>query len=197
MKVWALIFVVALMAGAVVYDMTYVPNIPAAEPVVKSVAVEKAVVETPSGAVSDDGLIRDVSIETLDGDVFNLRDLEEPIVLLHFWATWCAPCLVEFPMLLDLVEKMDGKLALVAVSMDYHQDALDRFMAKQDIDNSSVYWVRDKKFTLSYDTFGVSQLPETFVIAPDRSLAEHVIGERDWTSEDAYGPLTKLLDGAM
>ncbi|MET4083012.1 peroxiredoxin [Pedobacter sp. UYP30] len=39
---------------------------------------------------------KDVAIEMVDGKGFNLSDLKGKVVLLNFWATWCAPCLMEF-----------------------------------------------------------------------------------------------------
>jgi len=64
--------------------------------------------------------IRDFTLETLDGDTFTLSDhVGKKVVILSFWATWCAPCLKELPHLESIYqEEKDNGLLIVAVAMD-------------------------------------------------------------------------------
>lgn len=59
------------------------------------------------------------TLRTLDGGRVRLSDYEGKVVLLSFWATWCAPCKQELPILQGLLEKheKDG-LAVLAVNID-------------------------------------------------------------------------------
>ncbi|MEO5668706.1 MAG: TlpA disulfide reductase family protein, partial [Bdellovibrionota bacterium] len=44
--------------------------------------------------------------------------LEAPITVVNFWATWCPPCVEEFPALLELQRRLEGKVDIVFVSVD-------------------------------------------------------------------------------
>jgi cytochrome c biogenesis protein CcmG, thiol:disulfide interchange protein DsbE len=56
---------------------------------------------------------------TLDGDTVELASLRGHVVLLNFWATWCKPCIAEFPAFQRLeAEYSDAGLRIVAVSID-------------------------------------------------------------------------------
>ena len=58
-------------------------------------------------------------MKTLDGGEWRLRDHRGEVVLMNYWATWCAPCRKELPGLAALTEEPQNKgLAVVGVSMD-------------------------------------------------------------------------------
>jgi len=61
----------------------------------------------------------DFSLRTLEGKRVRLSDYEGKVVLLSFWATWCAPCKQELPILQRLLDKYekDG-LAVLAINID-------------------------------------------------------------------------------
>ncbi|MGQ0528813.1 MAG: TlpA family protein disulfide reductase [Panacagrimonas sp.] len=51
----------------------------------------------------------DLNLPTLDGGVVRLADLRGKLVLINFWATWCAPCLKEIPVLVDMQERYGAR----------------------------------------------------------------------------------------
>ena len=60
-----------------------------------------------------------LEVRDLDGRVWRPADLEGRVVLLEFWATWCAPCLADFPRLKRVTELYgDSGLVVLAVSLD-------------------------------------------------------------------------------
>ena len=60
--------------------------------------------------------IPDFSLESLDGKTVNKRSLKGEVVVLNFWASWCAPCMSEIP---DLKAVAAGKQAkVVAIALD-------------------------------------------------------------------------------
>ncbi|MGV2386805.1 MAG UNVERIFIED_CONTAM: TlpA family protein disulfide reductase, partial [Thermobifida fusca] len=72
-----------------------------------------------SGAEKAGPKAPDFSLRTLDGKRVKLSDYEGKVVLLSFWATWCAPCKQELPILQRLLDKYEKEgLAVLAVNID-------------------------------------------------------------------------------
>ena len=59
-----------------------------------------------------------VNLSNPDGRTLNLGALQGTPVLLNLWATWCAPCVKEMPLLDDLASEYDGRLRVVTASQD-------------------------------------------------------------------------------
>ena len=66
-------------------------------------------------------------------------------VLLNFWATWCAPCVTEFPMIVDLADEFENDLAVYFVSVDWldEKEKAISFMKKQGVDWTT--FIKDEK----------------------------------------------------
>jgi thiol-disulfide isomerase/thioredoxin len=64
-------------------------------------------------------LFKSSSFLTLNGKRIRLKELEAPIVILNFWATWCIPCIEEFPSLVALSKRFNNKqVFIVGVNTD-------------------------------------------------------------------------------
>lgn len=100
-------------------------------------------------------------LATMSGDSLSLEDLRGRVVVLNFWASWCVPCRVEHPALLQAHNTYDPAEALV-VGVVY-QDS--RRNAQRFLDRFGGGWasVLDPGTRVAID-FGVYGVPETFVI---------------------------------
>lgn len=68
---------------------------------------------------------------TLEGDSIRLADFKGEIVILDFWASWCAPCLKEMPFLIEIQEKYrDQNLVVIAINLDNNKKNAVRFLKK-------------------------------------------------------------------
>ena len=93
-----------------------------------------------------------------------LKDLHGKVVLVDFWASWCAPCLSSFPWMDDL-QKRHGQqgLVVVAVNLDQDRALADAFLRK----TAPQFRIEfDQQGTLAKQ-FGVQAMPTSFLI--DRS----------------------------
>src|SRR5690606_20823630 len=113
----------------------------------------------------------------LDGEKTTLHAQRSDIVLIHFWATWCAPCLLEFPDLVARVAAEEG-VALLAVSVDRDKAALEKFL-KALPENPRIRHVFDPEKELTAQ-FSVRLFPETLVLGRDFRLLQHIKGPADW-----------------
>jgi thiol-disulfide isomerase/thioredoxin len=106
----------------------------------------------------------------------NLYEIEAEKIIIHFWATWCAPCIVEFPELIEKAEKNEN-VKILAFSSDNNQAAIDRFIDKYDLtipDNFQV--ILDDSQRVTRDLFSVFRLPESFILNGDFVLQSHIVG---------------------
>jgi len=117
--------------------------------------------------------VPDFSFKTIDGDLYDLSDFSDKTVLIHFWASWCAPCVVEFPDLIQLAEKRKN-VTVLAFSSDRTRSAIDRFLKWDLPDNFKI--IHDEEQSITEDKFGVFRLPETYIFNPNLLLDDHIVG---------------------
>lgn len=109
------------------------------------------------------------SLQSTDGREVRLADYHGRPVIVAFWATWCLPCMAEMPELVDFYKKQNGKVALLAVSMD---DTFD------DAKNYARY--NHLPFPVLFDREGhvangyaVQGIPALFVVGPGGMISAH------------------------
>jgi len=105
----------------------------------------------------------DFSARDISGRTVKLSELKGKVVLLDFWATWCPPCRVEIPHLLELNRKFkDEDFVLISVSLDRDLQA-----ARQFVKDKAMDWVHiidlEAGRALS-DLYQVDYIPSTFIV---------------------------------
>jgi thiol-disulfide isomerase/thioredoxin len=125
--------------------------------------------------------IPDFSFQTMDGQSFNLYDFKDiDQVIVHFWASWCAPCVVEFPHLIKHAQ-MNPTLEILAFSSDRNPEKIDRFLeehAPSLPENFKI--IHDGDRAITNQKFSVFQLPETFILnGADMTYKTHIVGAYD------------------
>jgi peroxiredoxin len=116
-----------------------------------------------------------------------LSQLRGKVVLLNFWATWCAPCVEEIPAMEAMHQKMP-QLEVLAVSLDHDGDAYNRFLATNPLPFDLI---RDPA-EASASLYGTDGYPETFVIDAHGIVRRHFVGPVDWDSPAILGYLRSL-----
>ena len=127
--------------------------------------------------------IPDFGFKSINGqrhDLYDFNDSEK--ILLHFWATWCAPCVVEFPDLIEAAQNNENT-TIIAFSSDRGKAAIDGFLNKLDVevpDNFII--VHDDRQVIAHQKFSVFKLPETIVLDGDYIVLDHIRGANaDWS----------------
>lgn len=119
-------------------------------------------------------------VETLDGNDASLKDFENKIVLVDFWATWCAPCLEMMPELQRLHNNYSDKgVAVLGISIDEDKDAvkkIKKFTKKLDISYPVFF---DAKQTPAWYKFNVKAIPAMFLIDAQGQIIAQWTGKID------------------
>lgn len=141
----------------------------------EAVAQTSGGLPTPSAlATTGLGEAPDFRLPTLAGDSLGLSDLQGQIVVVNFWATWCAPCIQEIPELNALHDELNPHgLTVLGISLDQEGAVIVRpFAERLDI----TYPILLDEGTVAEAFGGVWGLPTTFVIDAEGQIMQRVIG---------------------
>ncbi len=128
----------------------------------------------PTPLVTKASAAPDFTLESLDGKSVRLSDLRGKAVLLNFWATWCGPCKIETPWLVELQNQYGSQgLQVIGVAMD---DSGKEDIAKFAKDMGVNYPVLLGKEAVGDAYGGVPALPESFFIGRDGKIVDKIIG---------------------
>ncbi|WP_431197570.1 TlpA disulfide reductase family protein [Shimia thalassica] len=139
--------------------------------------------------------LRQVSEKTFDaenGTKMTLADYEGQYVLLNFWATWCAPCRKEMPMLSDLqAEFGDDDFQVVTLATGRNAPpAMKKFFDEIGVDNLPLH--RDPQSAVARD-MAVLGLPVTALIDKNGNEIARLTGDADWSSDNAKAILRNVI----
>jgi cytochrome c biogenesis protein CcmG/thiol:disulfide interchange protein DsbE len=116
-----------------------------------------------------------VSGTTLDGDDVSIDQFRGRWVVLNFFASWCTPCILEHPELQAFDEEHREAGDAVLLSVTFNNRTKD---ARAFFDDHGGRWpVIDDQENAFGVAYGVAQLPETFVIAPDGTVVYRFAGQ--------------------
>ncbi|HEY5056297.1 MAG TPA: TlpA disulfide reductase family protein [Acidobacteriaceae bacterium] len=117
----------------------------------------------------------------------DLASLRGRVVVLNFWATWCAPCIEELPSLERLQRELP-QVTVVGISDDTDATAYAQFLKSYRVDFLTV---RDPSFRIPR-MYGTAKLPETYVIDRQGVVRRKFVSAQDWTSPEIVDYLSKL-----
>lgn len=135
-----------------------------------------------------------VPFQTGDGAEIDMTDFQGKVLIVNFWATWCAPCIKEMPSLDRLQAAIpDEDFEVVAINQDRGGNRVaEAFLRdKLGLENLDIYL--DAKFALGR-AFKNRGLPATYAIDRQGNIVGGMFGPAEWDSEDAKNLVRFLLD---
>jgi len=148
--------------------------------------MKKLVFHPEAKATSDASFVHE------NGGEGTLADYEGKYVLLNFWATWCAPCRHEMPMLSELQTELGGEnFEVVTLATGRNlPPAMAKFLAEIGVENLPQH--RDPKQSVARE-MKVFGLPTTMILDPEGKEIARLRGDADWSSDSAKAVLKALI----
>ena len=133
----------------------------------------------------------DFTLRNLNGNLEGLSEFKDQVVVLNFWATWCAPCLEEMPAFEKLYRRYRSQgLTVIAVSLDKGETS----KVAKFVDEHSL------TFPVLLDLDGIAEriypsftIPFTYVIDKKGRIAARVDGAKNWSSNETFAALDILI----
>ncbi len=122
----------------------------------------------------------------------SLSDYQGKHILLNFWATWCAPCRHEMPMLSELQTAFGGddfEVVTIATGRN-NPAAIVKFFDEIGVDNLPRHQDPKQKLAAQMGVFG---LPITVLIDPEGREIARLRGDADWSSDSAKAVISALI----
>jgi thiol-disulfide isomerase/thioredoxin len=134
-----------------------------------------------------------VTLKDPDGKTLATADLKGTPVLLNLWATWCAPCKKEMPLLDALADELGEDVKVLTVSQDSAKnvDKVRAFFAEQKFRNLE-QWL-DPNSDLGVAFAGGRLLPTTILFDAEGKEIFRVAGDYAWDSEDAIAAVREAI----
>lgn len=132
------------------------------------------------------------SLEDLNGNTVTLEGLTGTVVIINFWASWCPSCKEEMPSLQKLHERIKDDPGMTILSIIYRDDL---FAAASFIDsNKYTFQVLKDPGASAAVQFGLSSIPETYIIGRNGLLRKKIRGPMDFSSPETYAYLQGLAE---
>jgi thiol-disulfide isomerase/thioredoxin len=106
------------------------------------------------------------------------------LLLINFWATWCGPCVVEFPDLestFRMYRSRDFELVTVSTNMPDERDGVLKFLNKHHASSRNLIFASTDTYAMqaAFDPKWDSPVPYTVLLAPDGTVLYHQTGDLD------------------
>jgi peroxiredoxin len=131
------------------------------------------------------------SLTTLEGTAFNIEEMKGKVVLVNFWATWCAPCLIEMPKLESEVwQKYKGAdFAMIAIAREQGNEEIKAFQEK----NKFTFPIGPDPKRVVYSKFSNAGIPRNYLVNRKGQIIYQSIGYSPMDFKELIAILEKEL----
>jgi thiol-disulfide isomerase/thioredoxin len=130
------------------------------------------------------------------GEPLSLEALRGRVVLLNFWATWCAPCEAEMPAMERLARQLaSDPFTLVAISVDERASDVRAFRDRLALGFPILHGEGGREARAVAGQYGTFRYPETFLIDAEGKLLARFVGPRDWDDRAYVERIRRLIAG--
>jgi peroxiredoxin len=148
--------------------------------------------EPPADPIRPGQRAPEFELALLDGGSVSLEALRGKVVLVNFWATWCAPCEAEMPAMERLYAALRGDgFELLAISVDAERDDVEAFRKRLAL-TFPIALDPDKR---AADAYQSHRFPESYLVDRDGTIRARYIGPRDWDAGVYVDHIRRVIAG--
>lgn len=123
------------------------------------------------------------------GNQVELSSFKGKPLLINLWATWCAPCVAELPMLNQLAKEREGQMKVLTISQDLPPaDKVAQFLKARGADRLEPWLDLDGELTVQYK---LTVLPTTIYYDSQGREVWRFVGGHDWTNAETKAMLAE------
>jgi thiol-disulfide isomerase/thioredoxin len=132
-------------------------------------------------------------LQNLDGQIIDIKQLRQSVVIINFWASWCSSCVSELRIMHDTAASLlDKDVVVLAVNVGDNVNRISHYFE----DYQPAYEVLLDERSGTTAAWQVMGLPTTYVIGPDRKIHYGAIGVLAWESGQVLQTILKLRNGS-
>ena len=126
----------------------------------------------------------------LEGNEFSLRNFENKVLFINYWATWCNPCLAEMPSMVELYNqyKENNNIVFLYLSKEDADTIIDYIPKNSSLEQLPIY-----KIVTDDDLFSTRGIPTTFIVNRNGEIVVKDVGSAAWNDQSVVDYLDKLL----
>lgn len=134
--------------------------------------------------------VPEITINSLDGQTFDISDLRGKWVIIDFWVSWCAPCKRGFEKMKKLYADNSDKLEIVGIACGDHEDTWHKLIEELELPWTNLLAPAPEAHDGTVAGYPVSAYPTKIIIDPEGRLCDYIIGE----DEAFYGKFENMIN---
>jgi len=132
-----------------------------------------------------------LTLADLGGNTYTLADFRGQVVLVNFWASWCAPCIIEMPGMQRLKQAMTGRpFSILAVNVKESKGTIWKFLNRVKVDFTLL---RDSDGRVARD-WQVNVYPASYLVDPAGEIRYVAYGPRQWDNPEIVQLIEEMLN---
>tara|TARA_B100000579_G_scaffold434058_1_gene454091 strand:+ start:307 stop:810 length:504 start_codon:yes stop_codon:yes gene_type:complete len=127
----------------------------------------------------------------ISGQEFSYSSETNKVILINFWATWCAPCIKEIPELIQLKKKFKNEIEILFISVDQNAPkVVPKFLEKNNLKELTIF--NDQNLSIA-QSLGVKIMPTTIILNKSFEEISRISGYINWLDPDSQKFIENIL----